>query len=484
MVAAADELGQGSLEAAERYLGIADRRSASMPEARRSELQLLLRMVSLMLAGQRGNLSGVGEEARRLAGIAEDGDAAQPDLRDDLLALALISLGGTEFWAIRSEGAERYLEQGVALARRTGRSFLEFLGLAYQGIHEFYHSFARATERGAQAVELAERHGWTNNPAFGVACVVLGAVLVWQGQLDKAEPWIQRAEGSVRAETDPAATISIRDIRGVLERARGHDTEALAILQTAERLAQQLAGPHHLLAPTRAEILRTLVRLNETERAEQALAALTEQDRESGHVRIATAALRLAQGDPDAATAALAPVLDSSDPIIVWTWMVDAYLLEATARDTLGDPDAAHSALERALDIAEPYGAVTPFLMRPTPGLLERHARHHTAHAFLVAQIQGLLAGQTPTTSAAGRQLPVEPLSDSELRVLRYLPTNLTAPEIARELYVSPNTVKTHVHNLYAKLHTHRRAEAVEAARALGLLAPSGVGRTKSVARD
>jgi hypothetical protein len=59
--------------------------------------------------------------------------------------------------------------------------------------------------------------------------------------------------------------------------------------------------------------------------------------------------------------------------------------------------------------------------------------------------------------------------------VLRYLPTNLTAPEIAAELYVSLNTVKTHTRNLYAKLGTHRRAEAVARARSLGLLAPSAL---------
>ncbi|HEX6355336.1 helix-turn-helix transcriptional regulator [Actinophytocola sp.] len=58
--------------------------------------------------------------------------------------------------------------------------------------------------------------------------------------------------------------------------------------------------------------------------------------------------------------------------------------------------------------------------------------------------------------------LPVlEPLSDSEIRVLRYLPTNLSAPEIANELSVSRNTVKTHIRNLYQKLGAHRRAEAV-----------------------
>ena len=57
--------------------------------------------------------------------------------------------------------------------------------------------------------------------------------------------------------------------------------------------------------------------------------------------------------------------------------------------------------------------------------------------------------------------------------MLRYLPTNLSAREIANELYVSTNTVKTHMHHLYAKLGTHGRGEAVERARALGLLAPS-----------
>jgi len=56
--------------------------------------------------------------------------------------------------------------------------------------------------------------------------------------------------------------------------------------------------------------------------------------------------------------------------------------------------------------------------------------------------------------------------------VLRYLPTNLTAPEIARELSVSPNTIRTHIKNLYAKLDTNHRAGAVERGRALGLLAP------------
>ena len=75
-----------------------------------------------------------------------------------------------------------------------------------------------------------------------------------------------------------------------------------------------------------------------------------------------------------------------------------------------------------------------------------------------------------------GRHRGPQPLR-YEIRVLRYLPTNLTLPEIARELRVSHNTVKTQVRSLYAQLGAHRRAEAVDRARALGLLAPAAYRR-------
>jgi len=112
------------------------------------------------------------------------------------------------------------------------------------------------------------------------------------------------------------------------------------------------------------------------------------------------------------------------------------------------------------------------FVLHPAPGLLQRHARQRTAHAALIADILSLLAGRRPAPPPAGPP-PLEPLSGSELRVLRYLPTNLSGPEIAGELYVSHNTVRTHITHLYGKLGTHTRAEAVARARALGLLAPS-----------
>jgi LuxR family maltose regulon positive regulatory protein len=272
-------------------------------------------------------------------------------------------------------------------------------------------------------------------------------------------------------------------MRGVLELGRGRGADALAAFQAADRLAGGLTQPSLMVRPNRSLLVLSLVRLGETERAEQVLAELKDQDRDSGVMRIGLAALRLAQDNPHEAIAALAPVLDGSAPSGPWPgWLAQAFLLEAIAQDALGDTRAAASVLERALDLAEPDGVLTIFLLHPAPGLLERHARQHTGHPALVADILGLLAGQAPP-SPGRPQPPLEALSDSEIRVLRYLPTNLSAPEIANELYVSLNTVKTHMRHLYAKLDTHTRADTVARARALGLLAPSPHHRQATAAR-
>jgi LuxR family transcriptional regulator, maltose regulon positive regulatory protein len=474
VVAAADELAQGSMEAAERFLTLAEQHSESVPAGRQEYGRLLHAVVRLLLARQCGNLPAVAREARDMQAMAEVADASQPGLGADLSALALISLGSTEIWATVSEDAERYLERGIALARQSGRPYLEFTGLAYQGQHEFYHSFAQAAERGRQAVELAERHGWTDDPTVGVACMTVAVVLAWQGQPDEAEPWLQRAERTLTSETQPVLVLAIRLIRGTLELERDRNAAALAALEAGELLARRLAGQHYFAARIRAMLVLSLVRLGQAERAEQFLAGLGEQDRERAEIRVGTATLRLAQGDPQAALTALAPIQEDPVPEDHWGfWRARADMVEALARDTLGDQDGADAAIERALDLSEHSGDLTPFLLYPAAGLLERHAGHRTAHAALVAGIQGLLAGNRPPAPPDGPRPVGEPLSQSELRVLRYLPTNLTAPEIASELFVSRNTVKAHIRNLYAKLGTHRRAEAVDRARDLGLLAPS-----------
>jgi ATP/maltotriose-dependent transcriptional regulator MalT len=253
---------------------------------------------------------------------------------------------------------------------------------------------------------------------------------------------------------------------------RGH-----CLHRATERLSMLLHAPDWPLTRTRALRLHALVRLGETRRAEQDIADLSQQARASGEIHVAVAALRIRQGDPRAAAVELAPVLSGAASVPPTTWLAHAYVLAAIARDALGDPSAAADALRRALDLAEVDGAVAAFLYHPpTRELFDRHARDPNQQSPLAAEIRTLLLPHTgPGALSRPTDSPrmVDPLSQSEIRVLRYLPTNLSAAEIAGELTVSVTTVRTHIRHLFRKLAAHRRTEAVLQARALGLLAPS-----------
>ena len=483
VLTAADELAAGSLAQAERFLGLAARGTMSVPPDRRGQLDVLLGMVRLLLARQRMNLPAAAEEAQRLRVVADAPDTAPLGLGDELRALALINLGITEYWGGRLPEAEPHLEQGITLARKIGRPYLEFFGLAHRtSIASLWSSpYALAEAYARRTIELARRHGWTDEPALGIAYIVLAAGLIWRGRHEEAADWVRRAEGTLRAEAEPVTAIAILSARALLELARGRDHEVLTTFRAAERLSRLLDAPDWPLMRTRAVRLHALVRLGETGRAEQEIAEIGEQGRGSAEIRMALAALRIAQGDPHAASVALAPVLDGAVPVPPATWLAHACLLEAIARDVLGDAAAAGDAMRRALDIAEPGGAVTAFLFHPpSRELFDRYAPDRGERAALAAEIRRLLpAGPKPRAHGGSPRLAdsfrlVDPLSKSEIRVLRYMPTNLSTPEIARELSLSVHTVRTHIRHLFAKLGAHGRTEAVARARALGLLAPSG----------
>jgi LuxR family maltose regulon positive regulatory protein len=468
---AGDELARGSLEEAERYLSLATRGLESVPADRLGRSQVVLAVVRMRLARQRGDVPAVAEQAQRLLAAA---DPAELGLGGDLQMLALIDLGIAELWTARFEEADRHLEDGISLARQLGRPYLEVTGLAYSAQLVSWRSFPQGAQRSMQAIELAGRHGWAEEPVAGVAYLALGVAMVAQGRLEEAERSLERAERTVRAEVEPAAGMRLHYGRGMIELARGRYPEALAAIQTAERLGALLVTEHTLARRGKSHLLQALVGMGETRRVEHVLAEMDGAERDSGEIRIAVAALRLAQDDPEAAMVALAPVIDGSVPLTnAHLWEVQAFLLDAIARDALGDAGAARRALERALDVAKPEGLLYPFLADPAPDLLDRHRRHGTAHAALIAEILNVLAGRQPGQRPDEPQHLREPLSHAETRVLRYLPTKLSAPEIAGQLYLSVNTVKTHMRHLYDKLGVHRRHEAVEQARALGLLAPS-----------
>ena len=105
---------------------------------------------------------------------------------------------------------------------------------------------------------------------------------------------------------------------------------------------------------------------------------------------------------------------------------------------------------------------------------METHPRHRTKHGSLLTEILDAMNGRARKLELKAPEPLSEALTDAEIRVLRYLPTNLAAADIASEIIVSVHTVKTHIRHIYAKLDAHNRTEAVARARALGLLSDSG----------
>jgi LuxR family maltose regulon positive regulatory protein len=117
-----------------------------------------------------------------------------------------------------------------------------------------------------------------------------------------------------------------------------------------------------------------------------------------------------------------------------------------------------------------PDDAVVAFVVHPAPELLRRHVGGSVKDAALITELLRMMARNEPAGSRGLGRLR-EPITEGESRVLRFLPTNLSAPEIARQLFVSVHTVRAHQQHLYRKLGAHCRSEAVERACALGLLA-------------
>ena len=132
--------------------------------------------------------------------------------------------------------------------------------------------------------------------------------------------------------------------------------------------------------------------------------------------------------------------------------------------------DAAVAAAEAALAAAEPDRLIFPFALTQSTELLDLVPRHQTAHGALLAEIVDVLRGATPPSTARELASPPVQLSPTEVRVLRYMPTNMTRSEIAGELFVTVNTVNTHVRNIYYKLAVRDRSSAVKRARELRLL--------------
>ena len=472
LVRATGDLAQGRLDEAAAYLAVAETYAETAPLERRRRLQVAVASLKLSLARRRGHLSGVVEQVKFLASPVTGQSIEDVALGSDLRAVALMNLGTAEAWSAGIPDADRHLRAGAALAGRIGRPYLEVACLAQLAFASRIASFATTRQRCREAIALAERHGWGAEPVIAPALVTLASNLIWTGEFGEAERWLQRTRQALQ--TDDGADIRqlLHLATGRLYAGCGRHHEALEELRAVERMQAQMEGPHSLASKVTGWMLTTQARLGLLGQARASLAALDDQRANSGEVGNARAVICLAAGDAAGALDAVAGVLDGAAPVVSCSTAVEAQLLAASAHRELGDQRQANQATERALTLAEPDRMILPFAMTGSLGLLEALPRHETAHAALLTDILDILRGSA--TAPAKHPVPLaKELSPGELRVLRYLPTNLSRPEIANELSVSLNTVGTHLRRIYAKLGADDRSEAVQRARELRLLSGS-----------
>jgi LuxR family maltose regulon positive regulatory protein len=475
---AANELNQGRLEEAATQLALAESHVQGVPPARRRRLAVAIASLRLAIARRSGQFMEVIEQVRLLDASIADESNQQIAMGSELRAVALMNLGIVETWSGRLADAERHLSEGAALAQTIGRPYLEVACRAHQGFPSKTVSVAVARARGRQAVALAERHGLDDRPILAPAFGAVGGMAIWMGEFDEGERWLRRAWKVADRHVDPAAEVLLHVAMGMLHAGRTQHQSALEEFRAAARAQSLLTGVHALAPRITGWVAATQARLGLLDEARATLTAIDARperigviyEGQMGAIYNARAVICLADGDPAAALDALRGVLDTSPPAAPAFTVVESHLLAGIAHLDMGDHNAAAAAAEAALAAAEPDRLMFPFAMAGALELLDALPRHETAHTALLADVVDLLRGGLAPSIEPERLSDLDELSPSELRVLRYLPTNLTRPEIARELYVSVNTVNTHIRSIYSKLGARDRSSAVRRARALRLL--------------
>ncbi|WBB75103.1 LuxR C-terminal-related transcriptional regulator [Micromonospora sp. WMMD1128] len=497
LAAAAERAYAGDPAAADGQLRRAVAHAAGLPAPRRDRFRRLATAVEVSLARLAGDHQGVRRAADRLLATAPtvSGGPATPtapgaptaptaptapggpggpgvDPRagsvdaDDVRAVAGAALGLVALAEGDLSAAGGWFGTALAAARRAGRPRTELLCASRSAVLEAARGALRTAEEHARAaLSMPPCQGWSSRADCGYAYLAL-AFAAWHRDRPAEAAAHLALAGPAGAEPGGAALAALCRA-GLL--ADGGEPAAASRTLTAARtvapggeLAAWLTAGEAQLRAAAGDLggARALLDASGGEPTDPALA-------------LASARLWLRSGDSRAAERALP---DWTDPAATgWPLPVrlGAGLLDAALAGAAGDGRRAGRLLEEVLALAEPEGCRRVFT-RAEPGVRDLLATHRdTGTAYwatvddLVRDVDARRADGTPEVPARGLD---EPLTEREVTVLRYLQSILTNVEIAAELSLSVNTVKTHVRNIYRKLDATRRREAVRRARELRLI--------------
>ncbi|MFF3534297.1 LuxR C-terminal-related transcriptional regulator [Streptomyces sp. NPDC002466] len=423
------------------------------------------RLGCALLEATAGRLTGSAHRAEKAARAASallrSVPAALLDQHPELWALLQTQLGSSRLWAGHLDEARAALDEvvsrspGAAATALPRRESSEHLALI-----DYLDGWpGRAEHRIRAAAAEAERFGLPRSAESGIGQAVLAAVAVERDETDRAQDLLDRMPDTAPPDPVTAAGRHIAGARLFLAQGRTR-----AALDVAERTVP--ADEESPWARAHAALVASAVRLAEG-RPDAAVEVLRAMTADQPACLVGAARAHLAAGDRATALRLLdgLPGPGRTGPAVT----VRAALVRAQAARLAGDLPAVHRLLDRALRQAEPEELRRPFLEAGpwlAPFLATVPPWTRTADRPAPAVVRD--ADATGPDTGAGP--PVEPLSERERDVLRRLARTMSTEDIAADLYVSVNTVKTHLKSVYRKLSVHRRNDAVRRARDLGLL--------------
>jgi LuxR family transcriptional regulator, maltose regulon positive regulatory protein len=463
---------------AERALGEAPGRE---PEAH----LLTLRALLTRSAGHTREAIGLYQQA--FARLEEDGDL--------LRGLLSLELGTAYLTTDDPEGAERAFEEARAASERAGNTF-GVLGAEWHlaEIHIACGRLREAGELARRSLRWAEERGGRNAPGAAMAHGVLAEIQREHDDLPAAVELAGRAwELGKRGEIANGLLVGSLYMARVLQSLEDFPG-ALAALDRAEEIMQRTGHPGWIAL---IHLLRAGIQLAQSriEGDAAALEAATRWARDFGllsgwregfeeklpglHRRefpdLIVARILVAQGDAGTALELLAGAREQAERRGRVRSAIEILTLEAMIRDSRGERDTALAGLRRALALAEPEGFVRIFVDEG-PGLsrLIRQAAPGAVSPAYARRLAEAFGEETPSEPAAPPRSPSqdlsEPLSDREVEVLQLIATGLSNADAGRKLFIAPSTVKKHLENIYAKLGTRNRTQAIARAREAGLL--------------
>jgi len=403
----------------------------------------------------------------------------------EVMASALATAYGGEHLEKAFQAAQAAREKGLA----AGNVFLAAHatnGLAMARFHQ--GRLSEAAEYYRQLVDLGMQGTASQLPLAAVGQVGLATICLERNELDAAEQHVDEGlrlgKHSVGTNTLVSASVTLSRLRQY----SGDGEGALEALDEVERLGhvRDSAPAVHRLTRQRAWLKLSEGDLDGADHLIKRLdgpfgqATFEWKPPAPFHEgqQILQARVHLGRGQADLALAVLDQLEPAAEAAGRFGRIIEIRLLKALAWLALGDKAAALTALQESLALAEPEGYLRVYLdeggrLLPLLSALEREPlppQRLQRHARKLMNALDVDAGDRKPGTDAPSSVLIEPLTERERQVLRLMAAGLSSLAIADELVIAVSTARTHIKNIYSKLSTHSRYEAIERAKQLQLL--------------